>query len=166
MPPPLPAFCEMRLCYKYYKFDARNHFIGSLFTDFQYKCFFAAIKGRVTITTSDFCDKRKNVPNFVGNFFPSTSEIFEFCLKVARSFDWRSFLLWIVSLEIGSFFCVQVIDNANSKHLQTLCRLKTKLAREFMRSLLLCILCWKFDLWWYVVCLFYVHKCIVLLWIK
>lgn len=104
MPPPLPAFCEMRLCYKYYKFDARNHFIGSLFTDFQYKCFFAAIKGRVTFTTSDFCDKRKNVPNFVGNFFPSTSEIFEFCLKVARSFDWRSFLLWIVSLEIGSFF--------------------------------------------------------------
>lgn len=57
------------------------------------KCFFAAFKGRVTITTSDFCDKRKNVPNFVGNFFPSTSEIFEFCLKVARSFDWRSFLL-------------------------------------------------------------------------
>lgn len=48
MPPPLPAFCEMRLCYKYYKFDARNRFIGSLFTDFQYKCFFAAIKGRVT----------------------------------------------------------------------------------------------------------------------
>lgn len=52
MPPPLPAFCEMRLCYKYYKFDARNRFIGSLFTDFQYECFFAAIKGRVTIATS------------------------------------------------------------------------------------------------------------------
>lgn len=30
MPLPLPAFCEMRLCYKYYKFDARNRFIGSL----------------------------------------------------------------------------------------------------------------------------------------
>lgn len=52
MPLPLPAFCEMRLCYKYYKFDARNRFIGSLFTDFQYECFFAAIKGRVTIATS------------------------------------------------------------------------------------------------------------------
>lgn len=44
-----------------------------------------------------------------------------------------------MSLEIGSFFSVQVIDYANSKHLQTLCRLKTKLAREFMRSLVFCV---------------------------
>lgn len=132
---------------------------------FNINAFSLLLKGELQISTSDFV-KRKNVPNFVGNFFPSTSEIFEFCQKVARSFDWRSFLLWIVSLEIGSFFCVQVIDNANLKHLQTLCRLKTNLARELMHSLLLCILCWKTDLWWYVVYLFYVLKCIVLLWIK
>lgn len=60
---------------------------------FNINAFSLLLKGELQISTSDFCDKRKNVPNFVGNFFPSTSEIFEFCLKVARSFDWRSFLL-------------------------------------------------------------------------
>lgn len=92
-----------RLCLRFVKCVSVTNIINlmhgtvslahSLLISKKKKCFFAAFKGRVTITTSDFCDKRKNVPNFVGNFFPSTSEIFEFCLKVARSFDWRSFLL-------------------------------------------------------------------------
>lgn len=59
---------------------------------FNMNVFSLLLKGELQISTSDFV-KRKNVPNFVGNFFPSTSEIFEFCQKVARSFDWRSFLL-------------------------------------------------------------------------